>query len=189
MQNLLAFAKCVFAKCILQQHNNFNLVAALVSGTAIVTRPSQLQEDYALRPYTTRKTLALRNTSAGYYTSAGNTREIRCRMHVWRMCVYILQHTSRPGNKYLCFAVLKYLVWSYRKLSQSSCLTWCATTAGHVVLNLSALRLWHSSTVGTSEVKYLLQEYKEYNTYWSEPGFKPTTLRSWVSCPTINPLC
>ncbi len=53
MQNLLAFAKGMFAKCILRQHNNFNLVAALVHGigAAIVTRPSQLREDYALRPY------------------------------------------------------------------------------------------------------------------------------------------
>ncbi len=32
VQNLLAFAKGVFAKCILRRHNNFNLVAALVLG-------------------------------------------------------------------------------------------------------------------------------------------------------------
>ncbi len=36
MQNLLAFAKGVFAKCILRRHNNFNLVAALVLGRLLL---------------------------------------------------------------------------------------------------------------------------------------------------------
>ncbi len=36
VQNLLAFAKGVFAKCILRGHNNFNLVAALVLGRLLL---------------------------------------------------------------------------------------------------------------------------------------------------------
>ncbi len=36
VQNLLAFAKGVFAKCVLQRHNNFNLVAALVLGRLLL---------------------------------------------------------------------------------------------------------------------------------------------------------
>ncbi len=36
VQNLLAFAKGVFAKCILRRHNNFNFVAALVLGRLLL---------------------------------------------------------------------------------------------------------------------------------------------------------
>ncbi len=36
VQNLLAFAKGVFAKCILRRHNNFTLVAALVLGRLLL---------------------------------------------------------------------------------------------------------------------------------------------------------
>ncbi len=36
VQNLLAFAKGVFAKCILRRHSNFNLVAALVLGRLLL---------------------------------------------------------------------------------------------------------------------------------------------------------
>ncbi len=36
VQNLLTFAKGVFAKCILRRHNDFNLVAALVFGRLLL---------------------------------------------------------------------------------------------------------------------------------------------------------
>ncbi len=36
VQNLLAFVKGVFAKCILRRHNIFNLVAALVLGRLLL---------------------------------------------------------------------------------------------------------------------------------------------------------
>ncbi len=36
VQNLLAFAKGVFSKCILRRHSNFNLVAALVLGRLLL---------------------------------------------------------------------------------------------------------------------------------------------------------